>query len=77
MNGLDVSDLLTIEQAAEALGNVHVRTVYRLISRGDIASIHHAGRTYIAREQIADYFKRLVTEGNKRQALRRKQQKSA
>lgn len=49
---------MTIDSAASALGASR-RTVYRLIRQGELGSFLHAGRTYIAVEELEGYFARL------------------
>lgn len=64
MSSLDQHDLLTIPEAAEALGEITCRTVYRYIRNGQLGSTKHAGRTYVAREQVNEYFARQVAKGD-------------
>ena len=63
MTGLDPEQHLTINQTAEALG-VSRRTVYRYISEGLLACFKHAGRNYVHRQQIEEYFTRLLGHGD-------------
>lgn len=68
---------LTIDAAATVLG-VHRRTVFRYIKRGMLASFTHAGRSYIHRDEIENYFARLQHEGDAaRSNLERKARKAA
>lgn len=68
MTGLDPNKHLTVDEAAVALGNVHRRTVWRYIAKGLLACFKHGGRTYIHRDQIDEYFKRLTDAGDLQRA---------
>ncbi|MGH3978433.1 MAG: helix-turn-helix domain-containing protein [Pseudonocardiaceae bacterium] len=50
-------DLLNIDQAAEIL-DVSRATVQRMIAEGRLAALHHAGKRWVERAEIDDYFAR-------------------
>lgn len=77
MSGRDTRhDLLTITEAAEALG-VTRRTTYRYIRKGQLAALRHAGKTFVSREQIGEYFARQVAKGDYERARLEKMARAA
>ena len=48
------------------------RTFYRYVSKGLLASVTHAGRTFVPRASIVDYWARLAADAARKQAARRR-----
>lgn len=55
-------DLYSVPEAAERLGGISDRQVYRLIKRGELAVVKLGGRTLVTPEAIAELKARLVAE---------------